>query len=376
MKALIPLMFLVLLMAVVLGCSSGEGPDLEPPTGRVIVPTDTPAVVTLEPLVVGPLAEPSTLEPGTQDPGPVVATVEPGAAEPSTVVPVQTVAPVVSMTPVPLATVVGGPQVMEKPSKIADPLSSVNRSLRRGEIGAVPDVDVSSMTQSMPEGSIVVPPEAGGLQNPNVKLLPLVYFQGYGVNPFIDADEDALSPFSLDGDTASFEIGQLYLRGGALPEPDSVRVEEWVNSFDQGYGPVDSGLGLFLDGGPSPFGEEGYKLLRVGVAAADLPAEREPVSLVVVVDTSGSMNADNRIGVAKQLLTGILDGLLAGDRVALVEYGSTVNTRVPFTSAVNAGMVNSVVQELYPEGATYVEGGIGTAYSLLSTEGGAPAGLL
>ena len=219
----------------------------------------------------------------------------------------------------------------------------------------------------------LIPPEAGGLVNPNDEFLPLVYFEGYGVNPFVDADEDPLSTFSLDGDNASFEIAKLYLDEDRLPPEDSVRVEEWVNSFDQGYPNVESGLGLFLDGGPSPYGEDGYRLVRVGVGAASFPEQREPVSLVIVLDTSGSMTGDGRIGVAKRVILGVLDLVQASDRVALVTYGDTVNVLHDFVPGTELGGLTSVMLELEPYGGTFVEGGILKAYQLAASQEGRPA---
>ncbi len=42
---------------------------------------------------------------------------------------------------------------------------------------------------------------------------------------------------------------------GVLPEPDSVRVEEFINYFDYDYDAPRSGLEISIDGGPSPFDE-------------------------------------------------------------------------------------------------------------------------
>ena len=76
-----------------------------------------------------------------------------------------------------------------------------------------------------PEERGAFPPEAGGMRNSNDALLPLMYFKGHGVNPLVDADEDALSTFALDSDTGSFELAKLYLlEQGTLPPPESVRL--------------------------------------------------------------------------------------------------------------------------------------------------------
>ena len=211
-------------------------------------------------------------------------------------------------------------------------------------------------------------PEAGGENNPNDAALPLVYFEGSGVNPFVDADEDALSTFALDGDTASYEVAHLYLETYGLPVPDSVRVEEWVNAFPGGYDGTDDGLALRLDGMVSPFGEDDYRLLRVGVVAERPGDEREPVSLIFVVDVSGSMASDDRLGVAKQVIRGLVDRLQGTDRVGLVTYGDTGSVAFRMTYVSETDDFLDAVDELVPGGSTYVEEGIRMSYVLASDE--------
>lgn len=43
------------------------------------------------------------------------------------------------------------------------------------------------------------------------------FFQGYGINPFVDAREDHLSTFALDVDTASYTVMRRYVEEGNLP---------------------------------------------------------------------------------------------------------------------------------------------------------------
>ena len=62
-------------------------------------------------------------------------------------------------------------------------------------------------------------------------------FKDPGKNPVTDTDEDHVSTFAMDVDTASYAIAQRYVADGNVPDPASVRVEEWVNAFDQGYEP-------------------------------------------------------------------------------------------------------------------------------------------
>jgi Ca-activated chloride channel family protein len=64
-----------------------------------------------------------------------------------------------------------------------------------------------------------------------------VTFADPGTNPFIDPQVDHQSTFGLDIDTASYTVARRFIDDGNLPDPASVRVEEFVNYFDQGYAP-------------------------------------------------------------------------------------------------------------------------------------------
>ena len=57
-----------------------------------------------------------------------------------------------------------------------------------------------------------------------------MFFENYGVNPFIDTEDDHLSTFALDVDTGSYTIARRYVTDGNLPPDDAIRVEEFVNA--------------------------------------------------------------------------------------------------------------------------------------------------
>ena len=207
-----------------------------------------------------------------------------------------------------------------------------------------------------------IPPEAGGRNNPNDASFPLTYFQGHGVNPFVDADEDSRSTFSLDGDRASYRIWLNYAAQAAAVPPEAVRTEEFVNAMPQGY--VNRGIepNLMLDAMPSEFGPEGYLLLRAGYAAGKANAGREPVSIVFVLDASGSMEADNRIKTAVAAIGKIAGMMYANDEAALVAYAGHAAVLQDFTPAPE--LVYGAASEVKPGGATYAAAGITAAYRL------------
>ncbi|MGH7342430.1 MAG: VWA domain-containing protein, partial [Candidatus Rokuibacteriota bacterium] len=167
-------------------------------------------------------------------------------------------------------------------------------------------------------------PTTGGTKLPNDEAYDSMFFRNYGVNPFIATDEDALSTFAVDVDAASYTVTRRYLELGNLPPRDAVRVEEFVNFFPQGYPRFENeDFRILIDGAPSPFGSAGYHLLRIGLKGREIDErDRKPAYLTFVIDVSGSMERENRLGLVKQSLRLLVDQLRDDDRVGIVVYGS------------------------------------------------------
>lgn len=210
-------------------------------------------------------------------------------------------------------------------------------------------------------------PQQGG--NPPTENEPTdMFFENYGVNPSIDTEDDNLSTFALDVDTGSYTVMRNYLNDGNLPPEDSVRVEEYVNYFDQGYAfpPAHQTFGIYIDGGPSPFTQtERYDMIRVGIQGYDVPAdERKDAALTFVIDVSGSMDMDNRLGLVKQSLEMLVEQLHRDDTVSIVVYGSEARVVLEPTRGSDSGRILNAIYSLRPEGATNAEAGIRLAYGM------------
>ena len=195
-----------------------------------------------------------------------------------------------------------------------------------------------------------------------------MFFQDYGVNPLIDTVDDALSTFALDVDTGSYTIMRNYLRDGNRPPPESVRVEEYVNYFDQGYSfpPFYQAFQISIDGAPSPFTQtESYQMMRIVIQGYDVSNEaRAPASLTFVIDVSGSMDMDNRLGLVKGSLELLVEQLRGDDTVGIVVYGSDARIVLEQTPGSNKGAILSAIYSLRPEGSTNAEAGIQLGYRL------------
>lgn len=211
-------------------------------------------------------------------------------------------------------------------------------------------------------------PSTGGTDEPDDAAYGDVFFRHYGVNPFLDPEEDKLSTFALDVDTGSWGVVRRYLDGGDRPPAEAVRVEEIVNALDYGDPPPAEGdFALHAEGAPTPFGGgERYRLLRFAIQAREVDvADRKPAALTFVVDVSGSMAQENRLGLVQAALGLLLDELRPDDRVALVTYGS--QARVVVRPTADKEALRTAIDALRPEGSTNAEEGLVFGYRVASS---------
>ncbi|MER5553488.1 von Willebrand factor type A domain-containing protein [Streptomyces sp. NPDC002793] len=180
------------------------------------------------------------------------------------------------------------------------------------------------------------------------------------------AAPDYLSTFALDVDTASYGYARRTLGDGQLPTADTVRPEEFVNSFRQGYErPKGNGFAVSVDGARPGAAASDWSLVRVGLAtkAASDTAERPPAALTFVIDISGSMSEPGRLDLAKTSLGILADELRDDDSVSLVTFSGEAETRLPMTRLQgNRTKVRDAIEEMEPADSTNVAAGIERGY--------------
>ena len=209
----------------------------------------------------------------------------------------------------------------------------------------------------------------GGNKTPNDKAYDATFFENYGVNPFIDTEDDNLSTFAMDVDTASYTVIRRFLTDGNLPDKDAVRTEEVLNYFDLHYpNPTDGAFGINLEAAPSPFGGEKYWLVKVGLQGRTIPTEsRKDAILTFVIDVSGSMDMENRLGTVKRALHMLVEQLRPTDQVAIVVYGTTAHAILEPTPATRADDILAAIDRLQSEGSTNAEAGLRLGYQLAAS---------
>ncbi len=190
-------------------------------------------------------------------------------------------------------------------------------------------------------------------------------FEDYGYRDFVETDDDPLSTFALDVDTGSYTVARRWIDEGTLPPRESVRPEEYINAFDYDYDAPRDGLELTVDGGPSPFDDDNH-LVRIGVQGEIVDdRDRGPAALTFVVDTSGSMDRDDRLGLVKESLAILVDELDDDDTVAIVTYDDDSGDRAR-TDPASATATRSSTRSIGsgPGGSTNLEAGLREGYAL------------
>jgi len=204
----------------------------------------------------------------------------------------------------------------------------------------------------------------GDAEAPEVEDDTDATFADYGIRPFVDTDRDPLSTFALDVDTASYSLARQWLESGSMLPREAVRVEEYVNSFSYDYDAPRDGLAVQADAGPSPFDPDNV-IVRLGVQAERVAnAERPTAALTFVVDTSGSMDRVDRLGLVKASLSRLVTELNEDDTVAIVTYSDDATVLLEPTSARDRGRILDAIDALAPTGSTNLEAGLERGYAL------------
>jgi len=192
-------------------------------------------------------------------------------------------------------------------------------------------------------------------------------YTAVGTNPFVMAAFDPFSTFAVDVDTASYDIFRRDIEAGSLPQPDSVRLEEYVNSFEYAYDAPAHGaavpFAISLGGAPTLTSTR-TSIVRIGIqAASPPPSQRLPTNLVFLIDTSCSMQGADRLGLVQRVVLSAAAGLNQGDTVSIVTYAGSVGVALDTTPASNRAAIDSAVQNLQANGGTAGAAGIDLAYA-------------
>ena len=179
--------------------------------------------------------------------------------------------------------------------------------------------------------------------------------------------EEPVSTFSIDVDTASYAVVRSSLMRGQLPPPDAVRVEEMVNYFPYDYPAPDAGEGPFrptVTTFQTPWNAD-TQLVHIALQG-ELPAiaDRPPLNLVFLIDTSGSMDDPAKLPLLKQSFRLMLGQLRPEDEVAIVTYAGSAGQVLAPTPAADRTAILAALDRLSAGGGTNGQGGLEQAYAV------------
>jgi len=182
----------------------------------------------------------------------------------------------------------------------------------------------------------------------------------------IAAIDQPYSTFSLHVSDVSFLLAEQALAQGTLPDPDSVRAEEFYNAFDYGDPAPGTGekIACRIEQAAHPVFQQ-RNLVRIAMkVAATGRGDGQALRLTVLLDTSGSMEREDRaasVQKAMQVLTSLLG---PNDAVTLIGFARQPRLLAEEVPGDQAGKLVDIVKHTPPEGGTNLEEALKAASEL------------
>jgi len=182
--------------------------------------------------------------------------------------------------------------------------------------------------------------------------------------PEIQTSENSFSTFSLNVSDVSFKLAAASLENGRLPDAASIRSEEFINAFDYRDPEATAGkpVAFTSERARDPFAQN-RDLLRFSIktAAAGRAADR-PLNLVLLLDTSGSMERADRVAIIREAMRVLATQLHPQDTISVVTFARTARLWADGVAGDKAGETLSQVGGITPEGGTNLEEAMRLAY--------------
>ena len=186
-------------------------------------------------------------------------------------------------------------------------------------------------------------------------------------NDWVETSTENTSTFSIDVDTASYTLIRNYLlKSHYMPPKNIVRIEEMVNYFDYDYPQPEEGkpFSVTMEMADSPWNKD-TKLVMFGLQGKMLEPDKVPAhNLVFLIDVSGSMYGDDRLGLLKKSFKKLVEKLDKDDKVSIVTYASGTSVVLDSVSGDKKDEIIAAIDDLEAGGSTAGAAGIQSAYAL------------
>lgn len=182
----------------------------------------------------------------------------------------------------------------------------------------------------------------------------------------ISTANESVSTFSLHVSDASFRLAKAALERGQAPDAATIRPEEFYNAFDYGDPSPAAGeaVSCRVEQAAHPFLQQ-RNLVRIAmkVPAAGRGAG-QPLRLTVMLDTSGSMEREDRAATVRAALTALTSLLGPDDRVTLVGFARTPTLLAEGVPGDQAAKIIELAARTPAEGGTNLEEALALAGKL------------
>jgi Mg-chelatase subunit ChlD/tetratricopeptide (TPR) repeat protein len=182
--------------------------------------------------------------------------------------------------------------------------------------------------------------------------------------PEVQSQDNPFSTFSLNVSDVSFRLAGASLEKGQMPEPNTVRTEEFINAFDYRDPEAPAGVPIAFawDRARYPFAQN-RDVLRFSLkTAAQGRQPGRPLNLVLLLDNSGSMERADRVQIIHEALRVLAAQLKPQDKFSVVTFARTPRLLVDGVAGSEAGRIAEEVSGLTPQGGTNLEEAMKLAY--------------
>ena len=193
---------------------------------------------------------------------------------------------------------------------------------------------------------------------------------GFVENPFVKTEENAISTFSADVDTASYTMmRKLINQNYSFSELKStagaaIRTEELINYFKYDYDlPGENELfGVKIKTVACPWNRGNY-LMTVGLAT-EAQVTKTKNNLVFLIDVSGSMASEDKLPLLQKTFSYLTGMLGEDDVVSIVTYSGKEEVVLDGCAGNKGDLIQQKLDSLAANGYTDGESGLKKAYQI------------
>ena len=181
-----------------------------------------------------------------------------------------------------------------------------------------------------------------------------------------DPKNNPLSSFSLDSSSYAYSNIRRLINNNSYISKDAVVIEEMLNYFNYSYeNNTENALATTLELARCPYNEKNH-LALISVNSKDIEIPNMKNNFVFLIDTSGSMNSDNKLGLFQESFKLLVNAVDENDTVSIVTYANGVRVVAEGVNGGNKAELVRMVDSLVASGSTNGSGGIQKAYDIAS----------